>query len=260
MKIFLFYIAAFIIAVTTIYLVVYDITNYEYLPLPQRYFAESIYSSMDKSIQNKPPEERAVIDYDSLLSNLSFVQRNFAETVFSISPSELGFMGPYYSKDKPRNLVRIESVKLAEDRETGIQYLPEHVYSDYLAMMKKIQEDIGSRLFVDSGYRSPGRQAYLFFYYLVKSSEYSLRENAKWIAMPGYSEHGHPVNTAIDFCSKEGINGFSNGQTAEDFTKLPEYEWLLKKASDFNFYLSYPEGNNLGVAFEPWHWHWEAKK
>lgn len=122
-----------------------------------------------------------------------------------------------------------------------------------------MEVDIGRKLFVDSGYRSPGRQAYLFFYYLATSSNYSLKENAKWIAMPGYSEHGHPVNNAIDFTSIDGINGFSDGQTASDFTALPEYKWMLENANDFNFYLSYPENNSFGVAFEPWHWHWEVK-
>jgi D-alanyl-D-alanine carboxypeptidase len=77
--------------------------------------------------------------------------------------------------------------------------------------------------------------------------------------MPGYSEHGHPVNHSIDFCSSDGINGFSDGQTAADFEKLPEYEWMVMNASQFNFYLSYPKDNPYGVAFEPWHWHWEEK-
>jgi hypothetical protein len=257
MKILFFYVIALLIAVVTTYQLVYDVNDYNSLPAVQRYMSESIYNTFEEIISTKAPEERAILDYDSLLSELSFIQRIFAESIFDIEPSKLGFKGPFYSREKPRRLVRIESVKFSETRETGIQYLPEHVYSDYLRMMEKMHKDIGRKLFVDSGYRSPGRQAYLFFYYLVKSSEYSLYENAKWIAMPGYSEHGHPVNTAIDFCNNEGINGFSGNQTAEDFVKLPEYTWLLKNAADFNFYMSYPEGNTLGVAFEPWHWHWE---
>jgi hypothetical protein len=257
MKLILVYILVFFAAVAAAYFIVLDVSNYDYLPLLQRHTAESVLENFEKEINKRPAEQRAIVDYDSILANLSLIQRNFVNSIFSIDPAELGFKGPFYSTEKPGNLVKIESVPLGGERETGIQYLPAHIYSDYDKMADKMEKETGRRLFVDSGYRSPGRQAYLFFYYLVKSSNYSLKENAKWIAMPGYSEHGHPVNTAIDFCSIEGINGFSGDQTADDFTKLIEYEWLLKNASDFNFYLSYPQNNNLGVSFEPWHWHWE---
>ena len=77
--------------------------------------------------------------------------------------------------------------------------------------------------------------------------------------MPGYSEHGNPVNNAIDFTNEVGINGFSGNQTAKHFELLTEFEWKLKNANQFNFYLSYPKNNPYGVAFEPWHWHWENK-
>lgn len=97
------------------------------------------------------------------------------------------------------------------------------------------------------------------FIYLTTSGDYSLKENAKWIAMPGYSEHGNPINNAIDFTSENGINGFSDSQSAKDFETLPEFGWLMQNANNFNFYLSYPRDNKFGVAFEPWHWHWEKK-
>lgn len=257
MKTFLIYAAVILTALITVYLFVFDINNYESLPFFQKYNAENILERFEKVLASTPSEQKAIIDYDNLLGELSFLERNFAIRIFSIDPAELGFKGPFYSMDKPGKLVKIESVKLTEERETGIQYLPQHIYNDYLRMADQMKKDIGRKLFVDSGYRSPGRQAYLFFYYLVKSNNFSLRENAKWIALPGYSEHGHPVNTAIDFTSENGINGFSDGQTAADFVKLDEYSWMLDNAGKFNFYLSYPEGNKFGVAFEPWHWHWE---
>jgi LAS superfamily LD-carboxypeptidase LdcB len=260
MKTFLLYSIVICFAVIVIYLILFDVTNYNHLHLVQRETAESVLTSFEKAISKKLPEEKALIDYDSLLSELSLIQRSFVSNIFNIKPSELGFKGTFYSKDKPGGLIKIESVSFSSGRETGIQYLPVHVYADYEKMIRKMEADIGKRLYVDSGYRSPGRQAYLFFYYLVKSSDYSLYENAKWIAMPGYSEHGHPVNTAIDFCNEEGINGFSQGQSAEDFIILPEYHWLLANAAEFNFWLSYPEGNDLGVAFEPWHWHWDNSR
>lgn len=259
MKTVVIYSVVFGIALVAVYLFVFDVSDYEQLPFFQRYNAETILESFEEVLSAVPEEQKVLVDFDSLLNELSFIQRNFALSIFSIEPRVLGFKGPFYSMDKPGELVMLQSVELTQERETGIQYLPRHVYEDYVKMMDTMADQVGRRLYVDSGYRSPGRQAYLFFYYLVKSNDYSLRENAKWIAMPGYSEHGHPINTAVDFTSMEGINGFSGNQTAADFVKLEEYRWLLENAAQFNFYLSYPENNQYGVAFEPWHWHWEKK-
>ncbi len=92
------------------------------------------------------------------MNQLNFYERSFAESIFKIDPKELGFKGPKYSKEKPGKLVKVESVKVG-DRETGIQYCAEQSYKDYLQMMDKMKKDIGKQLFIDSGYRSPGRQA-----------------------------------------------------------------------------------------------------
>src|SRR3989339_358719 len=236
----------------------YGEINLERLNFVHRWIAKSVFDSWHKHLSNIPKADGAIVDYDTLMSQLNFLERNFAERIFAINPRDLGFKGPKYSKEKPEKLIMVESVKVG-DRGTGIQYCPEHSYNDYLLMMEKMKKDIGKQLFVDSGYRSPGRQAYLVFYYLTSSSDYSLKENVKWIAMPGFSEHGNPINNAIDFTSENGMNGFSDGQSAKDFEALREYEWLMKNASQFNFYLSYPKDNPFGVAFEPWHWHWEKK-
>lgn len=218
------------------------------------------FNSMNDFVNKIPKEERAILNYDSLVASLNFIQKNLIEKIFAINPSELGFKGPYYSKQTPQSLKKIESVIIdsTNNIDTGIQYLPNHVYDDYLKMISAMKQEIGKILYVDSGYRSAGRQAYLFIKYLVESNDFSLKENAKWIAMPGYSEHGHPIATAIDFINEEGINGFSENQTAKDFVQLDEYNWLRLNAKKFNFYLSYPPDNQFGVAFEPWHWHWEG--
>lgn len=225
------------------------------------YLTFRIYNKWTEYILNQPEEKRSVVNYDELINSLNFIEKDFAERIFSIDPKILGFRGPFYGKEGADNLVMIPSVKLSlngKEIETGIQYCPKHSYRDFERMMNAMQTQIGKRLYIDSGYRSPGRQAYLFFYYLVHSNDYNLTENAKWIAMPGYSEHGSAVNNAIDFINQDGINGFSDNQTAADFEKLEEYKWLTENANNFNFYLSYPPGNPYGVAYEPWHWHWDG--
>lgn len=234
--------------------------NYDQLNPVQKFVAQRIYQKWDNKINALPPDERALADYDNLLRDLSIFERIFVKRIFSINPMKLGFKGPFYSTEKPIKLLRIESVKLntpLKETVTGIQYFPEEGYRDFLKMSDDLFRTSGRKLYIGSGYRSPGRQAYLFFKYLVTSSSFSLKENAKWIAMPGYSEHGNPVNTSADFVNENGINGISDGQSADDFAKLPEYKWLLQNAEKYNFHLSYPRNNRFGVAFEPWHWHWK---
>ncbi|OGW80263.1 MAG: hypothetical protein A3G33_06210 [Omnitrophica bacterium RIFCSPLOWO2_12_FULL_44_17] len=129
------------------------------------------------------------------------------------------------------------------------QYLSENVFETYAKMMKRMEENIGTKLLVESGYRSPAYQLYLFLSFLPKHG-YSLIENQRWNALPGKSEHGNPVRQAVDFISVNGVNGEEN---PEDFTALPEYQWLKQNAADFDFELSYPEESKDAV-FEPWHW------
>jgi hypothetical protein len=257
-KIFIIILGLFLLLTGYLTLLYFQEPNYKYLNFVQRYAARKIAGRFDQFLNRMPKDRRAIVDYDTLMNSLDPIEKDFASRIFDIDPKKLGFEGPFYSMSKPYDLKEIPSIKVG-NRQTGIQYCPEHSYKDYLKMNAKMQKDIGRKLYIDSGYRSPGRQAYLFFHYLTTNSNYSLKENAKWIAMPGYSQHGSPRDNAIDFCTKDGINGFSDHQTADDFAKLPEYKWMLKNAAKFNFYLSYPENNKWGVAFEPWHWHWEKK-
>jgi LAS superfamily LD-carboxypeptidase LdcB len=172
----------------------------------------------------------------------------------------LGFKGPFHSLKKPDKLVKIAPQTYkpkGQEKSTGSQYCPETSYHDFLRMMAQMRHDLGRELCIESGYRSPGRQAYNFLCYLAQNHDYSLRRTARLNALPGYSEHNNPVNNAVDFVNADGINGDSPGQTPEDFEKLPEYQWLLHHAREFNFHLSYPRDNQLGISFEPWHWHWQ---
>jgi len=149
--------------------------------------------------------------------------------------------------------VRCINVQNGASRELGVQYLPEHVYERYADMMAAMQKDIGKRLLVESGYRSSAYQLYLFVYYL-KNHKYSIRETVKFVALPGYSEHGAPAHQAIDFINLNGINGEYNMKEFED---LPEYQWLMKHAAEFGFVLSYPKEAQSGITFEPWHWRFD---
>ena len=135
------------------------------------------------------------------------------------------------------------------------QFLPEDVLEASRAMTGAMFKDVGKRLLVESGYRSPAYQLYLFLFYLPKHDD-SIRDTNRHVALPGYSEHGNPLRQAIDFINEQGINGEDH---PEEFEALPEYQWLLTHASQFGFHLSYPRDNPHHTAFEPWHWHYEGR-
>lgn len=233
--------------------------GYERLNPLQRYLVAGVVAKWGKYLAALPEEQRVLVDYDQLLGQLNFIEKEVVQHIFSINPRELGFKGPFHSLEKPDNLVTIAPKtykRHGQEMSTGTQYCPQDSYSDYLKMMAGLRQELGRELFIESGYRSPGFQAYAFLLYLVRNHDFSLRKTARLNALPGYSEHQDPVNNALDFINADGING-DDPQTPEDFEKLPEYRWLLKHAHKFNFYLSYPRDNRWGVSFEPWHWHWE---
>lgn len=241
--------------------VIYFPISHERLDFVQRFMVRQINESWKKYSESMPKEKIKIVSYEDFLGQFNFLERHFVERIFAINPKELGFKGPYFSKKPVSNLVLIPKKTFAMSDgpyETGTNYMPDYVYADYERMMAAMEKDLGRRLFVDSAYRSPGYQGAIFFNYLSEENNYSLKENAGWVAMPGYSEHGFK-NTALDFINQDGISGEGKGQTAESFEQLPEYEWLMKKAYQYNFYLTYPRNNPHGVNYESWHWHWEKK-
>jgi LAS superfamily LD-carboxypeptidase LdcB len=137
----------------------------------------------------------------------------------------------------------------------GVHYLPKDVHGAYQGMNRAMLRDIGRRVFVESGYRSSAYQCMLFLEYLADDN-FNIRETVKRIAFPGYSEHGAPHTQAIDFITEDQEN---NSTVNPVFETTKEYQWLYSNAPEYGFLLSYPRGNEWGMAFEPWHWHYDAQ-
>lgn len=200
-----------------------------------------------------------LLTFEELYEPLAEDQRQFLEEIRQQDPKELGATAHTFGDPPsdtlfvqvPQQRIRRNDLEVVLSR----QYLPRQVYEAYRKMMEAMEEDLGKVLYVDSGYRAPAYQLYLFLYYLPKHG-YSLRENNRFVALPGHSEHGAPQRQAIDFINEEGINGEEN---PEEFEVLPEYEWLTQHAKKYGFFLSYPRNNPWGTSFEPWHWHFEGK-
>ena len=193
-----------------------------------------------------------LITFEELYARLTAEQAVFLEEFRAIDPASVGGSSRRLPLPAPdTRFVRLDQPKL------DTQFLPEPAYEAYARMMAAMEGDLGKRLLVESGYRSPAYQLYLFLFYMPKHG-YSVRETNRHVALPGCSEHGSPAFQAIDFITPEGINGEDR---PEEFEELQEYGWLNARAKEFGFYLSYPRpsagSGQRESAFEPWHWHYE---
>lgn len=198
-----------------------------------------------------------VMSFQDLYVPLTSDQRELLDAIRAIAPETLGGSSRRLPPPSPyENFVRIDGQMIRFREETKTlhpEYLPRPVFKAYRVMMQAMQRDLGRRLFVESGYRSPAHQLYLFCFYLPKH-HYSIQDTNRYVALPGCSEHGSPARQAIDFINADGINGEDH---PEEFEVLPEYAWLQQHARRYGFHLSYPRNNPLNTSFEPWHWHYE---
>jgi len=102
----------------------------------------------------------------------------------------------------------------------------------------------GVSLFLVSAFRSLDYQSGLIEKKLAKGQTIShiLTVNAA----PGYSEHH--TGRAIDL-GTEGCDSLE-----QEFENTEAFQWLNKRAQEFDFHLSYPRDNPFGISYEPWHW------
>ncbi len=205
--------------------------------------------------QRKKEGTAPLITFEEMVQRLSPDQREFVEQFRSIDPAQLNGASRRLPPPSPsQRFIRIDRQTVfrnSRSKRMDVQYLPAEAYEAYRRMMAAMEADLGKRLLVESGYRSPAYQFYLFLFYMPKHGT-SIRETNRHVALPGCSEHGSPAFQAIDFITPEGINGEDR---PEEFEELQEYGWLHARAKEFGFHLSYPRGGDS--AFEPWHWHWE---
>ena len=219
----------------------------------------AVLQTLEPSLTAKKQDGTAILlTWEALSEPLSPDQRAFLDEFRKLKAEALGATSHYFGElAASPELVPVGSQQVLKD---GVatplepQCLPRNVFEAYRRMIDAMQADLGKRLLVESGYRSPAYQLYLFLYYLPKH-DHSITETNRFVALPGHSEHGYPPRQAIDFINEDGINGEDH---PEEFEALPEYAWLQRRAKEFGFALSYPRDNPLHTAYEPWHWHYEG--
>ncbi|NNF68067.1 MAG: M15 family metallopeptidase [Gammaproteobacteria bacterium] len=110
--------------------------------------------------------------------------------------------------------------------------------------MKKSAGLEGFHLIIVSAFRSTERQAELVRQQLDQgcSPEAIFRSSAP----PGHSEHhtGRAIDIGTPGCKP----------LSQEFANTGAYSWLAQNAGSFGFKLSYPENNQYGFCYEPWHW------
>jgi LAS superfamily LD-carboxypeptidase LdcB len=151
-----------------------------------------------------------------------------------------------------QSLVRLDSQSISKNGQAKLippQYVTQAVYDAYTRMSQSMQKDLGTALRIESGYRSPAYQIYLFLSHLPRY-QFNMAGTNRHVALPGQSEHGSFQHLAIDLINAAGINGEDNPR---NFRLLPEYRWMTLYAEVYGFKLSFPKPTTDN-AFEPWHW------
>ncbi len=182
-----------------------------------------------------------------LFSILTEEEKEYVDQILRLKPKSSSGAEFFGMNNMPDELVHVEG-------SVDNQVLPREVNEAFQKMNRQMVSELQKNLVVCSGYRSPAYQIVVFLWNL-RNKKFNLEEVLQSVALPGYSEHGHPDRQAIDLMV-EGGSAMPTSQS--DFHLTPEYKWLTKNAASFGFYESYTKDNELGVIYEPWHWHYEA--
>ncbi len=110
--------------------------------------------------------------------------------------------------------------------------------------MKQAAAGQGVEMFLVSAFRSPQYQHDLIAKKLARGQ--SIEKILAVNAAPGYSEHhtGRALDIGAPDCEV----------LTEEFENTAAFEWLADNAGRYGFSMSYPRGNEFGIAYEPWHW------
>jgi zinc D-Ala-D-Ala carboxypeptidase len=115
--------------------------------------------------------------------------------------------------------------------------------------MKNAAENDGQILQLVSAFRSVDYQKQII--QRKRAAGQSWEQILRVSALPGYSEHhtGRTIDVTCPDCKP----------LTEDFDSTSAFAWLTLHAAEFGFTMTYPPGNPLGVAYEPWHWTFQPR-
>lgn len=159
--------------------------------------------------------------------------------------------------DNPLSSDYEENLKLVSIR--GEIMVDERIYDALQQMLDDCRETEREPL-VCSGYRSVAKQQDLYdtkvaSYVQQGYSQYQAREEAaKWVTVPGTSEHH--TGMAVDIVS------VGNQRLEQEQEDTREQKWLMAHCDEYGFILRYPSDKEdiTGIHYEPWHYRYVGKK
>ncbi len=130
--------------------------------------------------------------------------------------------------------------------------------ADSLEAMLNDAKKAGYNMFLVSSYRSFSYQEGLYsrkvneYKNLGYDEETAKSEAAKWVAVPGTSEHS--LGLAADIVSSTWYN--TNNDLTEEFENTEHFKWLYEHCADYGFILRFPKGREsiTHISYEPWHY------
>ncbi len=159
----------------------------------------------------------------------------FIDKVFHTDARRYGFLGDKIFYNISDTITASKIKKIPGTGNYLFVGLPQQIYH-------QISRDIGDRVVVTAGIRGMAKQFYLYLRKVKKTSG-NLSLASQSIAPPGYSYHG--------------VSDFDVGQVgfgAANFTTRFSHTTVYKKMIQLDYVVfRYPQNNQLGVQFEPWH-------
>jgi D-alanyl-D-alanine carboxypeptidase len=157
---------------------------------------------------------------------------------------DLGIPSDYGREiDLPRFDEAAELVEVGPNLVGRMQSLTPKTALKWREMVAAAHDD-STALMIVSGFRSIEYQATLIRNKLDAGQ--GVGEILAVNAAPGYSEHH--TGRAVDIATP------GSRPLTEEFESSEAFLWLVARAKDFGFSLSYPRDNRFGFIYEPWHW------
>ncbi len=136
--------------------------------------------------------------------------------------------------------------------------------ADNLEAMLNDAAAAGYPMYLVSTYRTIKYQQGLFdrktneYIKMGYTDEAAKEEAAKWVAIPGTSEHN--LGLAADIVSSTWYN--KNNDLTQEFENTEHFKWLYEHCTDYGFILRYPKSKEsiTEIAYEPWHYRYVGKE
>ncbi|MBG0776721.1 MAG: D-alanyl-D-alanine carboxypeptidase family protein [Desulfovibrionaceae bacterium] len=176
----------------------------------------------------------------------------FAERSAAVEPftrRELDFMDRVFHEDAARygfygvKPLTQMTAPIRKDKAVKVPGTGNYLYRGRpLETYRQLRRDVGKRAVLTSGIRSVMKQ-FLLFFDKIRDADGNLSRASRSLAPPGYSFHG--------------VGDFDVGQIGygpDNFTERFVSTEVFHRLTDLGYVnLRYPNGNLLGVRFEPWH-------